>query len=102
MCGQALLELVHSPHGANRVHGENDYGAHLDDELDEIGPEYGPHPSAGRIRNSDDEANPDRDDFPGNSASENTDVAEPERDREDLDHRLGHPAQDDEVDRDGE
>ncbi len=99
---QARLQLVHSAYSPHRVHGENYHRAHLDDELDEIGPEHGPHPGACRIRNGDDEADPDRNDFSGNIASENADVAEAQRDREDLDHRLGHPAQDYEVDRDGE
>ncbi len=73
-----------------------------DDELDEIGPENGPHPGTRRVCDGDDETDADRDDLSRDIPSEKTDVPESERDREDLDHRLRHPAKDDEVDRDGE
>src|SRR5258706_1185488 len=99
---QAFLEFAHSPDSPYRIKGKNDYRAHLDDELDEIGPENGPHPGTRRVCNGDDETNADRDDLSRDIPSEKTDVPESERDREDLDHRLRHPAKDDEVDRDGE
>src|SRR6266550_2518494 len=102
MCRQAILELVHSPYRAHRVHGEHDYRAHLDDELNEIGPQHGPHAGPGRICNRYYEADPDRYYLSGNIESQKVDVAETERDREDLDHRLGNPAKDYQVDRDGQ
>jgi len=42
--GQSGLEFVHSSHCSHRVHSEYDHRAHLDDELNEISPEHGPHP----------------------------------------------------------
>src|SRR6266550_1037315 len=102
MSRQPILQLAHSTDGPHSINGENDNGAHLDDKLDEIGPEDGPHARAGRIRHGDYEADPDRDYFSGNVESEKADVAKAERDREDLDHCLGDPAQDYEVDRNGE
>src|SRR4051812_20645319 len=97
---EPILELAHSADGPHCVNGENDDGAHLDDELNEICPEHSPHPGSSRVRHGDDEADTDREYFSGNIESEKSDVVKPERDREDLDHRLGHPSKDDEVDRD--
>ena len=91
MSCKTVLQLAHPTNGPHCINGENDDGAHLDDELNEIGPEHGPHTSAGRVRNGDHEADPDGDYFSGNIKSEKSNVVKPQRDREDLDHRLGDP-----------
>src|ERR1700682_6509860 len=99
---ETVLELGHSAHSADRVDGENHDRTHLDEELHEISPQYRPHSRTSRIGNGDYETDPDGDHFPGDVESEKVDVAQTERDRENLDHRLGDPAENYEVDRYGE
>ena len=88
---EARLQGAHPADRPDRVDRQDDDGRHLDDELDEVGPEDRPHARGGRVGDGDDEADADR-----------PDRRDPERDAEDLHHREGDPAHDDEVDRQGE
>ena len=96
---QSILEFVHAADRPDGEHSQNDDGRHLDHELNEVRPQHGPHSSPGRVGDGDHEANADGDDFARHGLPEDGDIAETERDRENLDHRLGDPAEDDQVDR---
>ncbi len=60
---QLDLHHVDAADRARGVDGQDDDGAHLEDELDEIGPQHGPHPRGDGIESGDGEAYADGDDL---------------------------------------
>ena len=89
-------------HRFHRVDGENDHRRHLDHELNEVGPQHRPHSRRDRVAHRHQKADADRDHLAGHVDAGDLDIAKPERDRQNLDHRPRHPAEDDQVDRDRE
>ena len=96
------LEHVDPAHGTDGVDRKHDDRAHLDDELDEVGPHHRPHARRHRVDGRDGEADAHGHDLAADRHAEHADVLQAERDGQDLDHGPRHPAEDDQVDRDGE
>jgi hypothetical protein len=93
-----LVFRTDAAHRVHRVDGQHDHRRHLDDELDEVGPEDGPHARRHRVEQGDEEADADRDHLAADGDAADRDVPQPQGDGEDLDHRPGDPAEDDQVD----
>jgi hypothetical protein len=82
---EAGLERLDAADLLHREVRQDDHRRHLDDELDEVGPEDRPHAGGRGIGDRDHEAEADGDGV--------------DEDIEDLHHRQRDPAEDDEVDR---